>query len=106
MADVKTSPRKGSEDRTRDRIDVAPRFTQADVIRLNNLFRGQDAAEVVASVIGAVFHNIGQILVAIVVTGTPAIVSYLPILLLSGIAAGLFTGFAAQFLVNRMDREY
>ena len=41
------------EDRTRDRIDVAPRFTQADVIRLNNLFRGQDAAEVVASVIGA-----------------------------------------------------
>ena len=41
------------EDRTRDRIDVAPRFTQADVIRLNNLFRGQDAAEVVTSVIGA-----------------------------------------------------
>lgn len=41
------------EDRTRDRIDVAPRFTQADVIRLNNLFRGQDSGEVVASVIGA-----------------------------------------------------
>ncbi len=40
-------------DRTRDRIDVAPRFTDTDVIRLNNLFRGQDAAEVVASVIGA-----------------------------------------------------
>ena len=40
-------------DRRRDRLDVAPRFTQADVIRLNNLFRGQDAAEVVASVIGA-----------------------------------------------------
>ena len=40
-------------DRKRDRIDVAPRFTDADVIRLNNLFRGQDAAEVVASVIGA-----------------------------------------------------
>ena len=47
MAEVKAEPR------TRDRIDVAPRFTQADVIRLNNLFRGQDAAEVVASVIGA-----------------------------------------------------
>ena len=41
------------DDRKRDRIDVAPRFTDADVIRLNNLFRGQDAAEVVASVIGA-----------------------------------------------------
>jgi len=57
----------------------------------------------VASVIGAVAHNIGQILVAVIVTGTPAIVSYLPILLLSGIAAGLFTGFAAQYLINRMD---
>ena len=57
----------------------------------------------VASVIGAVAHNIGQILVAVIVTRTPAIVSYLPILLLSGIAAGLFTGFAAQYLINRMD---
>src|SRR3546814_20424155 len=43
----------GGSERSRDRIDVAPRFTQADVIRLNNLFRGQDAAERVASVIGA-----------------------------------------------------
>ena len=59
----------------------------------------------VASVIGAVFHNIGQILVAIVVTGTPAIVSYLPILLISGIAAGLFTGVAAQYLVNRLEKR-
>ena len=59
----------------------------------------------IASVVGAVFHNIGQILVAIVVTGTPAIVSYLPILLLSGIAAGLFTGVAAQYLVNRMEKK-
>ena len=52
MADVKVSP-PAAGDRTRDRIDVAPRFTQADVIRLNKLFRGQDAAEVVVSVIGA-----------------------------------------------------
>lgn len=59
----------------------------------------------VASVIGAIFHNIGQILVAIVVTGTPAIVSYLPVLLLSGIAAGLFTGFAAQTFIHRMDKK-
>ena len=59
----------------------------------------------IASVVGAVFHNIGQILVAIVVTGTPSIVSYLPILLLSGIAAGLFTGVAAQYLVNRMEKK-
>ena len=59
----------------------------------------------IASVIGAVFHNIGQIIVAIVVTGTPAIVSYLPVLLLSGIVTGLFTGLAAQYLVHRLERK-
>lgn len=59
----------------------------------------------VASVIGAVFHNIGQILIAIIVTGTPAIASYLPILLLSGIVTGHFTGFAAQHLIHRMNQH-
>ena len=56
----------------------------------------------VAGVLGAIAHNIGQILVAIVVTGTPAIVSYLPVLLISGILTGIFTGFAAQAVVNRI----
>jgi phosphoadenosine phosphosulfate reductase len=38
--------------RVRDVIDTGPRFTQADAIRLNNLFRGNDAAEMLAAVIG------------------------------------------------------
>jgi len=38
--------------RVRDVIDTAARFTQADAIRLNNLFRGNDAAEMLAAVIG------------------------------------------------------
>lgn len=56
----------------------------------------------VAGVIGAVFHNIGQIIVAIVVTGTPGIVVYLPVLLVSGIVTGLFTGLCAQFLYGKL----
>ena len=55
----------------------------------------------VCSVIGAVFHNIGQIIAAIIVTGTPAIISYLPVLMISGICAGVFTGLCAQFAVNK-----
>lgn len=35
-----------------DRIDVAPRFTAADAIRLNNLFRGRDTAEMLRVVLG------------------------------------------------------
>ena len=55
----------------------------------------------VASVIGAVFHNIGQILVAMIVLQTAGIIVYLPFLLLSGIIAGVFTGLVAQALVAR-----
>lgn len=58
----------------------------------------------VASVVGAVFHNIGQILVAVIVTGTPEIVVYLPVLMVSGIIAGCFTGFCAQFVYDKMKR--
>lgn len=58
----------------------------------------------VCSVVGAVAHNLGQILVAMLVTGTPSIIVYLPVLLLSGIAAGLFTGLAAQAVLNHMEK--
>jgi len=40
----------GSE-RAVDRLDLAPRFTEADAIRLNNLFRGTDTREMLRSVI-------------------------------------------------------
>lgn len=56
----------------------------------------------VAAVIGAVFHNIGQIIVAILITSTPGIIVYLPILLVSGIITGLFTGLCAQFLYGKL----
>lgn len=59
----------------------------------------------VASVIGAIFHNIGQILVAILVTGTPSIAVYLPILMVSGMAAGLFTGLCTQVLYDKLIKS-
>ena len=59
----------------------------------------------VCSAVGAVCHNIGQIAVAILITRTPGLVAYLPILLVSGIIAGVFTGFCAQFVVRRLPRQ-
>lgn len=55
-----------------------------------------------ASIAGALAHNIGQITVAILVTSTPALLSYLPVLTVSGILTGLFTGLAAQFAYGRL----
>lgn len=39
------------KDRIRDTLDIAPHFSESDAIRLNNLFRGTDTAEMLASVI-------------------------------------------------------
>ena len=55
-----------------------------------------------ASVVGAIAHNIGQILVAAAVTRTRAVFWYLPVLMISGILAGLLTGAAAQFAADRL----
>lgn len=55
------------------------------------------------SVFGAVLHNIGQITVAILITGTPSLIWYLPFLLLSGCAAGAFTGGCAQLVIKRSN---
>lgn len=57
---------------------------------------------------GAIFHNIGQILIAMLLTRTPYIISYLPFLMISGILTGLFTGLCAhltdKYLLVHMKR--
>ncbi len=55
------------------------------------------------SVVGGVFHNIGQILVAMIVLETKALVYYLPLLLLSGLAAGVVIGVLSGILVRRLS---
>lgn len=54
----------------------------------------------IASVFGAVLHNIGQIIVAVFILGISVLV-YLPFLLLSGCLAGAFTGICAQLILKR-----
>ena len=54
------------------------------------------------SIIGAIFHNIGQILMAIVITGTIQIALYLPILIAVSLVTGLFTGLVCKYLYNRL----
>ena len=51
MAEARTRALNAGRDRVRDRIDTRPRFSEADAIRLNNLFRGTDTAEMLRTVI-------------------------------------------------------
>ncbi len=58
----------------------------------------------VAGVLGALAHNIGQLAVALLVTQTPSLIAYLPVLALGGIVAGLFTGLCTQFCIGQMKK--
>ena len=46
---------------------------------------------------GGLSHNIGQLIIAYLITATPGVLAYLPFLLPVGIITGLFTGFCALF---------
>ena len=77
---------------------------ESDVWTLNHA-AGQcvQVSEDTAAILrGAVFHNIGQIVVAMLVMRTSAVLVYLPTLMISGIVAGLFTGVCGQILVRRI----
>lgn len=52
---------------------------------------------ILTSMTGALFHNLGQILVAYLLTQTTGIFFYLPILSVSGLITGAFTGLCAHY---------
>ena len=54
------------------------------------------------SVTGGVCHNIGQILVAMVVLRTRTIGYYLPVLTVTGTVAGILVGFLGVLLMNKI----
>ncbi len=63
------------------------------VLKPNQLF--------VAGSLGAVAHSLGQMAAAVLLTGTPSVLVYLPVLIAISVVTGLFTGLCAQMLVNR-----
>ena len=55
------------------------------------------------SIAGGVFHNIGQMIVAMVVVETFSVVYYVPVLLVAGLVTGLFIGIAANEMLKRIQ---
>lgn len=54
------------------------------------------------SAAGAVFHNIGQLLVAALIVQNIGVMLYLPVLSLAGIVTGIFVGMTANYTVAHM----
>lgn len=59
---------------------------------------------VTVSIVGGVCHNIGQILVAILILQTTALAWYLLVLWFSGLASGLVIGLIGAELVKRLGK--
>lgn len=60
----------------------------------------------VVSILGAIGHNIGQLAVACFVIGSAQVMWYLPVLLISAVLTGAFTGVAAQVTLNRLRKTH
>lgn len=54
------------------------------------------------SVIGAVLHNLAQIIVAYFMVGSGYMFFYTPVLVLAGVAAGIIVGYISNVLLKRM----
>jgi heptaprenyl diphosphate synthase len=55
-----------------------------------------------AGIISAIAHNAAQIIVAVLIMDSPALIWYLPWLVIAAVITGAFTGFSAQFAVKRL----
>ena len=69
------------------------------LLKKTNLF-----APVTVSVVGGILHNVGQIATACFVMDTAQIAYYLPVLLISGTAAGVVIGIAAALILKRIEK--
>ena len=55
------------------------------------------------SALGAVFFNVGQILVAVFMLNTPQLLmTYLPVLMISGVVTGVLTGIVARLVMRHL----
>ena len=57
------------------------------------------------SVSGSVFHNVGQILVAMIVLNTTNIIWYLGVLCISGVVAGSVVGILTGMTLSKLKKH-
>ena len=54
------------------------------------------------SVVGAVFHNVGQLLIAIVLVGWRTVALYGPVLIIAGVVMGVVTGIVGKYATRAL----
>ena len=75
------------------------------LLAMSLLKRTNKFSTVGVSVTGGVMHNVGQILVAMVILDTAKIAYYLLVLAVTGTISGIFIGLCGALLVKRVPKE-
>lgn len=66
---------------------------------------GKDKLSIIGvSAAGAVFHNVGQLIIASAIVHNIDVMLYLPILSIAGIGTGIFIGITANYMVEHMTK--
>ena len=58
------------------------------------------------SIAGGICHNIGQLIVAILVVENASLAFYLPVLLIAGFLTGLLIGIVSQLVLPKIQKAY
>jgi len=78
------------------------------IVLVSKVFRGK-VSFLILSILGALMHNIGQLLAAAFMLGNDLLfISFLPIVLIAGVVLGTLTGLASQVIVpifNQINRQ-
>lgn len=68
---------------------------------------GKDKVSIVGvSCVGAVFHNVGQLLAASLIVKTMSVMLYLPVMSIAGIGTGIFVGITSNFAVEHLKKIF
>lgn len=78
-------------------------FSLISMIALKIVFE-EYLSEIGISVSGALFHNIGQILMAVFLIGDIRISLYLPALLTASLGTGIFVGICSRVIIKQAKR--
>ena len=64
----------------------------------------EEVSMIGVSAAGAVFHNIGQVLVSMCIVQNVGVALYLPFLSIAGIVTGIFNGIAANYIITYLNQ--
>ncbi len=69
---------------------------------MNLLIRRTGASTILTSIIGGVSHNIGQLIIAMLIVESTSLIYYGPALLISGVVTGLLIGIVTDEILKRV----